>query len=135
MQVVKQPNPEQDPKLKMASMEIKAILEKYDVAGFAILHLPGHLENVIKISPSFSCVGLNEVNQLQIHPPLVDPTDEKPAKKKIADTVNMLFNLKTQAMKFGMILNMAEQTVRKHFNLVPPPGNPRPGSNGTGKIK
>lgn len=132
MNVVKpdQPMAEHDPKLKMAAHEIREILKKYDIGGFAILHVPGHLENVVNISPSFSCAGLNDVNQLQIHPPMVDPENEAPAKKKIADTVNLLFNLKTQAMKFGMILNMAEQTVRKHFNLQPKPGTPNLRANG-----
>jgi hypothetical protein len=127
---------ESDPGMKMAHLEIEAILKKYDIGGIAILHKPGFNENIVIIDPSFSVVKLNAVRQLQIVPPLEDPNDPKVAKAKVASTVNLLYNLKNQAMQLAMIVNQAEQTVRKHFNIAPPPNAPRtpipPGKNGFG---
>jgi hypothetical protein len=125
---------ESDPGLKMAHLEIEAILKKYEIVGIAVLHKPGFNENIVVIDAPFSCVQLNAVRQLQIVPPLEDPNDPKVAKAKIASTVNLLFNLKNQAMQLAMILNQAEQTVRKHFNLQPPAGQPKivPPKNGFG---
>jgi hypothetical protein len=125
--------PEHDPKLKMAAMEIAEIMKKYDIAGVAHLHVPGFYEYVINIEPSWSCVKLNETKQLQITPPLVDPTDETVHKKKIADTVNMIANLKGHTGKLLMVLSQADMTVRAHFGMMPKPGGPKtpmPGNNG-----
>jgi hypothetical protein len=126
--------PEHDPKLKMAAMEILEIMKKYDIAGVAHLHVPGFYEYVIHIEPSWSCVSLNETKQLKITPPLVDPNDEKVHKKKIADTVNMIANLKGHSGKLLMVLNQADMTVRHHFGMMPKPGGPRtPMPNNNGK--
>jgi hypothetical protein len=43
------------PKLKNAAEEIKAILEKHDIAGHVVLHTPGHGEYFTKLDPSYSC--------------------------------------------------------------------------------
>lgn len=41
-------------KLKKAMEEIKAIIEKYDVAGVVNLHAPGHGEFYQNLTPSYS---------------------------------------------------------------------------------
>jgi len=129
MEIVKpdqQGQPEHSPKLKMAGMEIKAILEKYDIAGVAHLHLPGFNEYVIHISPSFSCVEINEQNKLRIHPPLEDPLNPNAHKKKIADTVNMIANMKMHQFKLSQVLSQADIAVRSQFGMMPKPGQPKP---------
>ena len=44
-----------DPKLKMAMEEVKAILNKNDIAGFVILHSPGFSEYLNHVMTSYSC--------------------------------------------------------------------------------
>lgn len=113
--------PEHSPKLKMASLEIKAILEKYDIAGVVQLFIPGHNEYTMNISPSFSCVSVNDVGQLKITPP-IEQEDPAPAKQKIADTVNMLANMRLYTGKLSMVLTQAEIAVRQHFGIATPKG-------------
>lgn len=116
--------PQHSPKLKMAAMEIKATLEKYDIAGIAHLHEPGFNEYVIHISPTFSVVELNAANHLKVNPPVEMPDDPTWSKKKVATTVNMLANLKMHTMKLSMVLQQAEATVRKYFGIELKPGGP-----------
>jgi hypothetical protein len=113
--------PVTDPKLKMAATEIKAILDKYDIAGTATMLTPTHMEFVVKLDPSWSVVTLNAVHQLQIHPPLEVPGLEVERKERIAKTVNMLFNLRNQLGKVCLTLMVAEGQVREHFGVKVPP--------------
>lgn len=43
------------PKLKKAMEEIKAVVAKYDIGAFVVIHTPGHSEFLNKIDPSYSC--------------------------------------------------------------------------------
>jgi hypothetical protein len=108
------------PKLKMAAKEIQDIMDKYDVAGVAQLHIPGFNEFVVKIDPSFSVVSLNERRELRITPPIEIPGQEAESKQKIVNTVNLLFNLRNHITKVMMVLGHAEQNVRQHFGIKPP---------------
>ena len=116
----------------MAAMEIKALFDKYDIAGIAQLYTPdgaeaGMTEFVMKIDPSFSVVHLNHLKRLQITPPIVDPLNEAPAKKRIGQTVNMLANLRIHIGNLYQVFVQADATVRQHFGMMPKPGEP----NGT----
>lgn len=85
------------PKLRQAMAEIKAVLEKHDIAGLVVLHTPGYGEHLIKLDPSYS--SLNKVQVMtenglkngfrllvngQTHP------DPEKAKKAISESVNMV---------------------------------------------
>lgn len=118
--------PEFSPKLKMIAAQIKKILVDNDVAGAVHIYEPGFNEMAIHINPSFSVVGLNETNQLKINPPIDDPTNPEPAKKKIADTVNMLANLRLRSGQLSLTFTQAEMTVRGHFGIKSPKPPPRP---------
>ncbi len=121
------PGPQFSAKLRQASAEIKAILKKHDIAGYIHLFEPGHIEYVLKINPSWSVVDVNEKGQLKITPPIEVVGRPELAKKKIADTVNMLANLRLYAGKMAMTLTQAEMATRTQFGVQvpkPPPGGP-----------
>ena len=47
------------PKLKKAIEEIKQILKTNDIAGFVVLHTPGHSEFLNHVQTSYSCATIN----------------------------------------------------------------------------
>ena len=109
-----------NPKLEMAAAEIKEILARYDVAGLVLLHTPGHIKYAMNLTPSYSAVGINDVGKLRITPPIEDPAMPELSKKKIADTVNMLGNLRIYLGKLTMTLTQAEIATREHFGIKTP---------------
>lgn len=46
------------PKLKKVMEQIKDLLKENDIAGFVVLHTPGHSEYLNAVSPSYSCAYL-----------------------------------------------------------------------------
>lgn len=44
-----------DPKLKLAMEEIKAVLNKHDIAGMCFLASPSHTEFLIKLDATWTC--------------------------------------------------------------------------------
>ena len=48
------------PRLKVARLEIEAILAKHDVAGCIVLHTPGMTEFFYNIQPSYSVCWIDE---------------------------------------------------------------------------
>lgn len=118
--------PQQSPKLKMAADEIKKILERYDIAGVAQLFTPGFTEYTIHLRPSFSCVEINKKGQLRINPPILDPQNPTPAKKKISDSVNMVANFRIHLGKLFQVFTQADIAVRTQFGMMPKPGDPPP---------
>lgn len=79
------------PKLKIAAEEIKAILEKHDIAGLVVLHTPRHAEYVMKVNPSYSCAKL-ENDGIRIKAKLQEDFngDKKAWETTVRDTSNML---------------------------------------------
>lgn len=47
-------------RLKVARLEIEAVLKKHDLAGVVVLHTPGMAEFFYDIRPSYSCVAIDE---------------------------------------------------------------------------
>lgn len=47
-------------RLKVARAEIEAVLKKHDLAGVVTLHTPGMTEFFYDITPSYSCVWIDE---------------------------------------------------------------------------
>ena len=85
------------PKLKEAMAEINAIIDKYDIAAYVILHTPGFTEYVNRISPSYSCAFLQD-GQLRVRLKTAElPGGEAEAKKLAEGTYNM-FTLMTDVM-------------------------------------
>lgn len=47
-------------RLKVARLEIEAVLKKHDLAGAVVLHTPGMAEWFYDIQPSYSCAWIDE---------------------------------------------------------------------------
>lgn len=50
-------------RLKVARIEIEAILRKHDLAGVVILHTPGMTEFFYDVRPSYSCAWIDQEHQ------------------------------------------------------------------------
>lgn len=113
------------PKLQIAALEIKEIMKKHDIAGIIDLYVPGFNEVVLKIDASFSVCEIDQLNKLKINRPIVDPSTPELERKKAADTINMLANIRLYTGQFARVLLQAEMSVRQVFNipLVQPPSN------------
>lgn len=60
-------------RLKIARLEIEAVLKKHDLAGCVALHTPGMAEFFYDIRPSYSCAWIDDsVPMLRIKSKLVD---------------------------------------------------------------
>ncbi len=62
---MKLPKESFDPKLKAAMEEVKVILARYDCAASVILQSQKHIEHLLHVSPSWSCMTL-ENNQIRL---------------------------------------------------------------------
>lgn len=116
-------------KLMTVSAAIKQLLIDNDIAGVVVLHdkapsddTVGYIENLVHVSPSYSCAYMDGT-KFKIKPPLVDPENPKQEKKIIAETVNMLANLRYKTLQISQALTMAEQATRQQFNIKQPKGN------------
>lgn len=48
-------------RLKVARLEIEALLKKHDLAGVVVLHTPGMSEFFYDVRPSYSCMWIDDV--------------------------------------------------------------------------
>lgn len=129
-----------DPKLKMASDDIKKILEKYDVAGVVILHTPTHTEFLMKVDTTYSLAWLDSQRKFKVKEPeaptsLLARTDaeeeawQKQRAEAIFKTLNMMVNLQIVTTNVMVALMQAQQYIRHFFGIKqppPPPGKPFP---------
>lgn len=100
------------PKLKRAMQEIKDILSRADIAGVVILHTPEHIETMVKLDPSYSCVKVNG-DQVRVRARLLaDFGGNKAAWRKTkAETANMLHALSMGAGKAAIPLMALSEKV------------------------
>lgn len=80
------------PKLKNAAEDIKAILNKYDIAASIVLHAPGFSEFLLEITPSYSCATLQH-DHIHFKAKRSDYKDELKRQNDIRDTANMMYHL------------------------------------------
>jgi len=99
------------PKLKKVIAEIKAIIEKNDLAGFVCLVEPGNSEYLHVINPSFSAAFFDgkEV-RIKTKDLTMSPTEKR---KLLATTSNMLALLSTTVMQSGLNLGQVSQFIDK----------------------
>lgn len=84
--------------------EIKAILEKHDIAGGVVLHTPGFAEYLLHISPSYSCAKFTDTGTVHFRAKAEDfPGGVQERNKVLADTSNML-----RLLLEANILNVAD---------------------------
>ena len=99
------------PKLKKVIAEIKAIIEKNDLAGFVCLVEPGNSEYLHIINPSFSAAFFDG-KEIRIKTKGL-PLSPKEKSKLLTTTSNMLALLSTTVAQNGLSLCEVSQFIDK----------------------
>jgi hypothetical protein len=103
------------PKLKKAMEEIKAIVKKYDVAAFVVLHDPkGFTEYLNHVSPSYSCISF-ENGELRVRLKEAEVGRQK-AKQLAEDTFNMVAHFVEMIGKHALMYIEMEKYLKNHWN-------------------
>lgn len=110
------------PKLKIAMEEIKAVFEKYDIGGFAVLHTPGFAEFFSKVDPSYSCAKFEHLPDgqtgVRFRSKLADYDGDKEAwHTKTSDTVNLLQNVVDAAAPTMMVFMDMIEALQKQLKI------------------
>jgi hypothetical protein len=123
------------PRLKIARAEIEAVLQKHDLAGAVVLHTPGMAEFFYRITPSYSCVWIDEsVPMLRMKSKLADYGGDRDAQvRDQAATANMAASLAGElrhaAEMFGgvdRIVSTAARAEHTEPEFVPDPLEAKP---------
>jgi hypothetical protein len=82
-------------RLKIARLEIEAILKKHDLAGVVVLHTPGMAEVFYDVEPSYSCLRINDkAGEVRVRSKLADYGGDTAAQRLgQAATANMAASL------------------------------------------
>lgn len=90
-------------RLKIARAKIEGILKEHDLGAVVVLHTPGMTEFFYDITPSYSCVLIDEaVGQLRVNSKLADYGGDKAAQMRDqAATANMIRSLAEDLMHAG----------------------------------
>lgn len=105
-------------RLKIARAEIEGILKKHDLAGVVVLHTPGMTEFFYDVTPSYSCVWIDEAAaRLRTKSKLTDYGGDKEAQlRDQAATANMIHglaeDLASAAGMFGSIAPFIDRALR-----------------------
>ena len=85
-------------RLKVARLEIEAVLAKHDLAGAVVLHTPGMTEWFYQVRPSYSCMWIDEAAGVaRIKAKLADYGGDQAAQlHDIACTANMIAGLRSE---------------------------------------
>lgn len=122
-------------RLKIARLEIEAILKKHDLAGVAVLHTPGMAEIFYDVAPSYSCLRYNDkTGMLRVRSKLADYGGDAAAQRLgQAATANMAAALADSLGRAAlMFLGMAEvvdkemQAEHTEAAFVADPGEQKP---------
>lgn len=115
-------------RLKIARARIEGILQEHDLAGVIVLHTPGMTEFFYSITPSYSCVWIDEAaSQLRVKSRLADYGGDKDAQlRDQAATANMIWglasDLSSAARMFGGMAAFADRLMRaEHTEAVHTP--------------
>lgn len=100
-------------KLSIAALEIKAIIDKWDLAAVVVLHAPGYHEYIIKLDPTYSCATIED-GRIKMELSSTGPDQNK--KLVIAKhTSNMLMHLSKRTGEIAMNLLDASMMLDKKF--------------------
>lgn len=115
-------------RLKIARAEIEGILKEHDLAGVVVLHTPGMTEFFYDITPSYSCVWIDEAaSQLRVKSKQADYGGDKAAQlRDQAATANMIWGMASDlfsgARMFGGMSAFADRLMRaEHTEAVHTP--------------
>lgn len=102
------------PKLKMAMLEIDAILKKHDIAGFVIIHTPGFSEYLNYINPSYSCAKL-EPNGVRFKLKADEVGGREKAAKIAAETLNLITHFSEILGRYGLLYMEAQEILNEKW--------------------
>lgn len=117
-------------RLKLARLEIEAVLQKHDLAGAVVLHTPGMSEWFYSIRPSYSCMWIDEAaGAARIKAKLEDYSGDLTAQlHDIAATANMVAAIRSElGSGYGMftllqqIVDRATRATHGPATFVPDP--------------
>lgn len=100
-------------RLKLARVEIEAVLRKHDLGGAVVLHTPGMTEFFYDIQPSYSCAWIDEsVPCVRVKSRQTDYGGDKEAQRHDqAATANLMHGLATDLMRAGKMFGGVAQVV------------------------
>lgn len=111
-------------RLKIARSEIEGILQKHDLGAVVVLHTPGMTEFFYDVTPSYSCVWIDEAaGQLRMKSKAADYGGDKDAQLlDQAATANMIHglaaDLENAAGMFGSIAPFIDQKLRAEHTVA-----------------
>ena len=122
-------------RLKVARLEIEAVLRKHDLAGVVVLHTPGMAEFFYDIRPSYSCAWIDEsVPMLRLKSKVADYAgDARAQQHDQAATANMARalaeDLSHAAQMFVGVAHVIDRAFKSEHTtgfLVPDPMEAKP---------
>ena len=115
-------------RLKIARAKIEGILKENDIGAVVVLHTPGMTEFFYDVTPSYSCVWIDEkAGQLRMKSKAADYGGDKAAQlQDQAATANMIHglaaDLESAAGMFGSIAPFIDRALRaEHTEAVHTP--------------
>ena len=97
--------------------QIKAILKEHDVAGFVVLHTPGHVEFLNKVNPTYSCAQLED-GQLRMKSKKEDDPDTAAQLDHQRNTCDMLYGISKQIGAHALLYLDASAKLDEHLNAT-----------------
>lgn len=124
------------PRLKVARLEIEALLAKHDLAGVIVLHTPGMTEFFYRIQPSYSVCWIDEAAGIVRVKSVRDRDHAGDAAAQLAmqaATANMTAGLASELHHAATMFTYLDQVVSKSLNAehtpatyVPDPSEANP---------
>ncbi|HZG00409.1 MAG TPA: hypothetical protein VEY71_05365 [Chitinophagales bacterium] len=105
------------PKLKKVAEQIKRVLKENDVAGYVVLHTPGHAEYITELKPSYSCIEYTPTG-VQFKSATKHHASKADRDAKLRDTINMVRLLADTTGNGALMLLQLAETADKAFNAT-----------------
>lgn len=111
-----------DPVLDLAAKEIKAVLDKHDLAAVLVLHSPTSILHMHAISPAWSCAWIDEIGEFHMRALPKDFRTEEHRKATIERTITMLFGLSSQTDSVAGTMREIKAMLSEKFDVQQPGG-------------
>lgn len=107
-----------DPKLKEVMKEIQAVLAKHDVAGLVILSSPKHLEYLLQLEASWTCMRLEVPLAIRFRSLAKDFPSKADQKRCTEESLGTVIGLADVALNLSQQLSRIAVHIGKHFGSV-----------------
>lgn len=111
-----------DPVLDLAAKEIKAVLDKHDLAAVLVLHSPTSILHMHAISPSWSCAKIDELGEFHMRALPQDFASEEHRRAMVERTLTLLFGLSSRADAVAGTMREIKAMLSAKFNIKEPGG-------------